>query len=82
MFIKGILHDKDVEQAQLEGEIKGKNEKINDLKSKKTVPQGLPPQLSGQGGGLPASKQELDFGGVLNKYGENYKSWDAELKKR
>lgn len=77
MFLKGIRHDADVEQATIEGQVKGKNEKIGALKVKQTVPQGLPPQLSGQGTPVKSSNKK-SFGGVLDKYGDDYRRWDED----
>ena len=75
MFLKGVKHDVDVEQATLEGQLKGKNEKIANLKAKRTVPAGIPPQIGGQGKMPKSKKTEIE--GALAKYGEGNQSiWD------
>jgi hypothetical protein len=47
--LKAINYDQDVEQAAHEGEVRGRNTKIGELRSKKTTTDNLPPTLSGGG---------------------------------
>lgn len=75
MFLKGLKHDIDVEQANLEGELKGKNAKIGNLKAKQTVPTNIPPQLGGQG--EPPKTKKIEIEGALGRYGKGPNSiWD------
>ncbi len=54
LFLKALNYDQDVEQAAHEAEVRGRNAKIGDLRSKKTVPENMPPILSGGGSPAPA----------------------------
>lgn len=73
---KAISHDADVEQARREGEVAGKNAKIEEkLKGKKGA-EDLPPDLGGRSGGVPEPPKS--FGAALDKYGPGRKgAWDA-----
>lgn len=74
-FLKGLKHDIDVEQANLEGELKGKNAKIGNLKAKQMVPTNIPPQLGGHG--EPPKTKKIEIEGVLSRYGKGTNSiWD------
>ncbi len=42
---KAKNYDENMVQAEMEGEVRGKNEKINELKKKNTVPQGMPASI-------------------------------------
>lgn len=59
-----ITHDDDVAQAGEEGEIRGRNAKIDERLRKPKV--GVPPQLNGQGARKVSTKQ-AKFGGVLDE---------------
>ena len=74
-FLKGLKHDIDVEQANLEGELKGKNAKIGNLKAKQMVPTNIPLQLGGHG--EPPKTKKIEIEGVLSRYGKGPNSiWD------
>lgn len=45
---KSKNYDSNIAQAEMEGEIRGKNEKINGLKKKTTVPDGIPATIAGK----------------------------------
>lgn len=67
MIIKGISHDADVEQASTEGELKGRNAKISQIK-KREPRHDMPPVLTGQGGNVDNSRNIPDLG-ALSKVG-------------
>ena len=54
LFLKALNYDQDVEQAAHEAEVRGRNTRIGELRSKKTVPENMPPILSGGGATTPA----------------------------
>lgn len=60
MFIKGLNHDKDVEAAEFEGEVRGRNAKI--LEKVKKPEERVPPMLGGQGG----NPKRPSYGGFLD----------------
>lgn len=45
---KSKNYDTNIAQAEMEGEVRGKNEKINELKKKTTVPEGIPASVVGK----------------------------------
>ena len=75
MFLKGVNHDEDVASAAYEGEVRGRNAKIDMMKMKRMVPANLPPQIGGQGE-MPKQKK-VNIEGALARYGGDRKSiWD------
>jgi len=48
MILKAMNFDSAVENSRKEGEIKGRNTKIQERKKKRTLPKGVPPTLGGQ----------------------------------
>lgn len=75
MFLKGVKHDEDVAAAAYEGEVRGRNAKIEALKMKRDVPANLPPQIGGHGE-MPKRKK-VNIEGALARYGGDRKSiWD------
>lgn len=71
MLLKGLKHDMDVENAAHEAEIRGRNAKIDKEKKKSTVPDGLPPQLGGQGALNDKSNKMPAIEGALSKYADD-----------
>jgi hypothetical protein len=58
IFLKGISYDTDVDDAATQGEVRGRNAKIKDLKGKTALQNdNMPPALAGQGG-TPDSQEE------------------------
>lgn len=75
MFLKGVKHDEDVAAAAYEGEVRGRNAKIDTLKMKRSVPANLPPQIGGTRE-IP-EKKKINIEGALARYGGDRKSiWD------
>lgn len=75
MFLKGVRHDEDVAAAAYEGEVRGRNARIDALKMKRAMPAGLPPQIGGRGE-MP-KKKTVNIEGALARYGGDRKSiWD------
>lgn len=71
MLLKGLNHDMDIENAAREAEIRGRNAKIDKEKKKNTIPDGIPPQLGGQGAlGNKAGKKPV-IEGALAKYSDD-----------
>lgn len=56
LFIKAIMHDTDVEEAEHIGKVGGRNEKIELIKAEKKAT--LPPQIGGKGGVSNAPKKD------------------------
>ncbi len=54
---KALNYEKDVEDASMTGEIKGRNAKIEEKLQKDKTPEGLPPTLGGANGGAPEPKK-------------------------
>lgn len=71
MLLKGLNHDMDIENAAHEAEIRGKNAKIDKEKKKKTVPDGIPPQLGGQGALSDKAGKRPVIEGALAKYSDD-----------
>lgn len=71
MLLKGLNHDMDIENAAHEAEIKGRNAKIDKDKKKKTVPDGIPPQLGGQGALNDKAGKRPVIEGALSKYSDD-----------
>lgn len=71
MLLKGLNHDIDIENAAHEAEIKGRNAKIDKDKKKKTIPDGIPPQLGGQGALGNKAGKKMVIEGALAKYSDD-----------
>ncbi|MDD3037152.1 hypothetical protein [Bacteroides sp.] len=71
MLLKGLNHDMDIENAAYEAEIKGRNARIDKEKKKKTVPEGIPPQLGGQGALNDNVSKRPIIEGALAKYSDD-----------
>lgn len=71
MFLKGLSHDVDIENATHEAEIRGRNAKIDKEKKKSTIPDGIPPQLGGQGALNDKVNRKPVIEGALAKYAED-----------
>lgn len=50
-ILKSMNYDKDVEEASMEGELRGRNDKIEEKLRRQEIPSGMPPTLSGDGKG-------------------------------
>lgn len=68
LAIKAQNYDSDVEQARVEGEVKGKNTKITEQLRKPTKGDGTA-QLDGKNGGQRRSKPMPDMG-AIDRYGD------------
>lgn len=80
MAMKAINHDADVESANMEGEVRGKNAKIEEKLRKKSAGDGTATLDGKNSGGAKPAQKSL---GALDKYGDNYKSiWDESNIKR
>lgn len=55
-YMKGLRYEKDVEDAANTGEIRGRNQKIQENKAKSTPKKGIPPSVAGGGGAVSAPK--------------------------
>lgn len=76
MFIKGLTHDKNVEEAAEEGEVRGRNMRIRE-RLKKPIDR-VPPMLGGQGNDdMPSERPS--YGGFLDKVREG--DWYSRSKK-
>lgn len=64
---KAINYEKDIAAAVHEAEVRGRNTKIDATKVKTTVPENLPPTISGNGGVVGQPHKDL---GVLERYGD------------
>ncbi|MEG1729360.1 MAG: hypothetical protein RR280_07455 [Bacteroidaceae bacterium] len=69
-FIKGVTHDEDVQLANHEGEIKGRNAKIDINKKKQTVPYEIPPTLSGNSKTNEEGKSVRNLG-AIDRYADD-----------
>lgn len=49
VMFKAMNYDKDLSTAAMEGEVRGRNAKIDANKRKMTLPEGVPPMLGGEG---------------------------------
>lgn len=75
MALNAINHDTDVEDALAEGEVAGKNAKINEKLRSRKKGDGVT-ALNGKNGASGAEPKNPNMG-VLDRYGDNYKSvWD------
>lgn len=80
MALKAINHDADVEQADYEGEIRGRNSKIEEKLRKGTRNDGTA-NLAGKNGGGATSRQMPDLG-ALNRYDGVKSIWERGGEKR
>lgn len=71
MLLKGLNHDMDIENAAHEAEIRGRNAKIDKEKKKNTIPDGIPPQLGGQGALSNKAGRKPVIEGALAKYSDD-----------
>lgn len=79
MVRKAISHDKDVSVASEEGEIRGRNAKIEERLRRPAKGDGTPALGGGNGGNAPAGKPM----GALERFGEgNTSIWDKGGEKR
>lgn len=62
-MLKAVTFDGAVEQAAHEGEMRGRNAKINDMRSKRTVPENMPASLS-SGAATPPTEQTRFLGAL------------------
>ena len=58
MAAKALNYEKDVEEAAMTGEIKGRNAKIEEKLQKDLLPEEMPVTLNGTNGGNPTPKQK------------------------
>lgn len=81
MAMKAINHDKDVNDAAHEAEVRGKNAKVEEKLRKPKTGDGLPQMAGKNGGGVPQRpKRKL---GALDNFGDNNKSiWERGNEKR
>ena len=76
MFLKGIMHDGDVEEASHVAEVKGRNAKIEEkLKAGKKA-DARPPSLGGGGSAVKESRKFPPIEGALARYGGKSSVWD------
>lgn len=78
MFIKGITHDEDVEQAGEEGEVRGRNTRIREALKKPDAK--MPPMLGGQGGAISEAPAAPKYGGYLDEIEDG--DWYTRMKKK
>lgn len=75
LFLKGNTYDSAVAKADREGEVRGTLNKFDQIKNKKTVPQDMPADLNAMNSAPAGQNNAPQLGGVLDKYGEDYKEW-------
>lgn len=80
MAIKAIKHDSDVEQADHEGEVRGRNTKIEEKLRKDKKTDGTA-NLAGKNGGGGAARQMPDLG-ALGNYDGGKNIWERGGEKR
>lgn len=81
MALKAIRHDSDVEQADLEGEVRGRNTKIEEKLRKGSKNDGTANLGSKNGGGKGGSREMLDLGAIDQNYGTQ-NIWERGGEKR
>lgn len=80
MIRKSLDYDKDIEAAAHEGEVRGRNTKIDTNKQKRTIPENLPPAITGNGAIADTKRADL---GVLERFGNSGQSvWERGGMKR
>ncbi len=68
MALKALRHDNDVEQAEIEGEVRGRNAKIEEKLRKGSRGDGTA-NLAGKNGGSGSPRQQPDLGAIDRGYG-------------
>lgn len=74
MFFKGSRYDDAIASASEEAEKRGRNAKIEELKSKTKLPKDMPPTLGGQDSGV--GRKKIKLGGVLDR--DRKSVWDEK----
>lgn len=75
MALRALHHDSDVEEADLAGEVRGRNAKINETLKTRSKSDGTAP-LAGKNGGAGNERQPPHLG-ALDQFGDNNKSiWE------
>lgn len=81
MAMKALNHDKDVNAAALEAEVRGRNSKVEEKLRKPNTGDGIP-QLNGKNGGGGQMKPRRSLG-ALDNFGDNNKTiWERGNEKR
>lgn len=73
VMFKAMNYDKDLSTAAMEGEVRGRNAKIDANKRKMTVPEGVPPMLGGEGSDVRPPKRP-DYG-ALDRFATDEDIW-------
>lgn len=81
MALKAIRHDSDVEQADREGEVRGRNAKIEEKLRKGSKNDGTANLGSKNGGGKGSSREMPDLGAIDQNYGTQ-NIWERGGEKR
>lgn len=81
MAIKAIKHDSDVETASYEGEVKGRNSKIEEKLRKGSKSDGTANLAGKNGGGNAGSRQMPDLG-AISRYDGAQNIWERGGEKR
>ena len=81
MAVKAIRHDSDVEAANHEGEIKGRNSRIEERLRKGERNDGTANLAGKNGGGSGGTRPELDLGAIDRNYGSK-NIWERGGEKR
>ena len=81
MALKAIKHDSDVEQADREGEVRGRNTKIEEKLRKGSKSDGTANLGSKNGGGKGAAREMPDLGAIDQNYGTQ-NIWERGGEKR
>lgn len=81
MALKAIRHDNDVEQADREGEVRGRNTKIEEKLRKGNRNDGTA-NLAGKNGGGKGAAREMPDMGALNRYDGMQNIWERGGEKR
>ena len=81
MALKAIRHDSDVEQANREGEVRGRNTKIEEKLRKGSKNDGTANLGSKNGGGKGGSREMPDLGAIDQNYGTQ-NIWERGGEKR
>lgn len=81
MALKAIRHDSDVEQADREGEVRGKNTKIEEKLRKQNKNDGTA-NLAGKNGGGKGAAREMPDMGAIGRYDGVQNIWERGGEKR
>lgn len=73
VMFKAMNYDKDLSTAAMEGEVRGRNAKIDANKRKMTLPEGVPPMLGGEGSDVRPPKRP-DYG-ALDRFATDEDIW-------